>query len=169
MDFLPEPKTLDSYDVVRYEFTAAFANFINQFNLLEINIGLCLRLSPTNPELRATNKQLDSLPFHGKLELLTMLVDQNAFVTSKKGLRKEYHAWLLSMNQMRAARNSYIHGYWDVYPSVERPIRFRPMVWETAGERNGAEDMTLLEFLEQMEGFNQTFKQFFDIRREFGI
>jgi hypothetical protein len=169
MEFLPEPKTLDFYEVVEHEFSTAFANFINQYNLLELNIGLCIRSQMVRSEYRVTDKQLDTLSFHGKLERLTKLVDQNSFMISKKGLGKEYHAWLLSMNQMRTMRNSYIHGYWDVYPSVERPIRFKPMLWEEPKARNCYQEMTLLEFLEQMTEFNLTFKEFFRIRKKFGI
>lgn len=169
MDFLPKPKTLDFYEVVKHEFATAFANFINLYNLLEINIGLCLRLSPTNPELRATNKQLDSLSFHGKLQRLTKLVDQQAFATRKKGLRNEYHSWLQVMDETRTARNRYIHGYWDVYPAVERSVRFRPMAWEESETKRCTEEMTLPEFLEQMKELSQTFDKFMHIRRKFDI
>ncbi len=169
MDFLPQPKTLNEYEVVEHEFAMAFAHYVNLYNMMERNLGLCIRSEMVHPEFRITDKQLDNLSFHGKLERLTKLVDQSAFNISKKGLKKDYGKWLQLVNETRATRNQYIHGDWDIYPSVERPVRFTPMVWVERQTKSCTEQMTLNEFLTRMTETDQVFKGFSRLRKTYGI
>ena len=169
MEFLPNPKTLNKYEVVEHEFAMAFARYVNLFNMLERNIGLCIRYKQVQPEFRATAKQLDNLSFNGKLERLTTIVDQNGFDISKKGLKKDYARWLQLMDKSREARNLYVHGDWYVCVEAKQPIQFTPLRWVERENEDRTERMTMDEFLARMKELDHVSEQFHLLRQKYGI
>ena len=101
-------------------------------------------------------------------------------LVSYKGLKaeeqftKDFNEWFKLAFQSRVARNRYVHGYWEVMPRLEKPIRFHPTVWTTGvdGEKkdNAAiQEMSLDEFVAIADEMESVFVRFGSLRKKYGL
>ncbi len=166
--FLPKPKMLNEYEVVEHEFAMAFTHYVKIFNMMELNIGFCIRFLVNRADPSAAHPFLDRLTINGKLDVLKELVDHKG-LQEKEGFKKDFDDWFKLVSKTRAARNRYIHGGWDIAPDVERGIRFTPMTWVDDMGGSKTERMTLVEFKELMKEMDFVFEQFSRLRKKYGI
>jgi hypothetical protein len=161
-------KTLNEYEIVEYEYSSTFTRYMKLFNLMDYNVGLCISFLVNRADPKASHPFLDRLTSHAKLEVLKELVNYKG-LSADKEFTRDFDDWFKLASRSKAIRNQYIHGHWDVAPSLEKPIRFTPMKWVSDTSTNNTEQMTLDEYLETMGELNIVFDKFMQLREKYGI
>jgi len=160
-------RELDEYECIRVDVAVAFFKYVNIFNLLERNIVLCISGLGKGCDRAAVQAQLSGLTMHGKMEVLNRLIAKGGF-EARDGVQKAFDEWFLFASKAKAARNSYVHGYWEINPSSVEPIRFTPNQWSSDSSTN-TESMTMDEFLDMMGEMDRVFEGFGKLREKYGI
>ena len=67
-----------------------------------------------------------------------------------------------------------MHGYWDVVPHVEKPIRFHPTDWTSrmGGEKKdnaAVQEMDLDEFKAIADEMESVFEKLGSLRKKYGV
>ncbi len=164
-------KTLNVYEIVEYEFALTLSRYLKYYNLLEYNVGLCISWIVNNSDPRASYPFLDRLTTQGKMDVLKELIFYKAS-TNDSDIVEDFRLWLKVASKTRAARNRYVHGYWDVLPHLkEKPIRFNPTVWTSGVGRmvtdaDSCQEMSLEEFKEAAKEVEVVFEEFNKFRKK---
>ena len=162
-------KELDEYESVRVEFALAFFKYINLFNMLERNIGMCISFLVNRSDPHASHPFLNRLTAHAKMDVLKDLIAYKG-TEAKDGLKEDFDKWFQFAAKSKAARNRYVHGDWDIAPSLNKPIRFTPNQWnDDKDTSSNTEHMTMDEFLGMMAEMDSVFEQFSALREKYGI
>ena len=143
-------------------FNRLLVDYLNTFNLLELNVGICIR-SMWDLKTRDADRKLERMNFDIKLEHLIKLAWNEQ--------RSDLLAWTKAAHEKRHERNMYVHGIWACLPHLERGVEFIVAPWMKAkyeavypGERFT---------LEVLEGIVQDIKSCFSelqsLRRKYGI
>ena len=103
------------------KFNSLLVEYLNIFNFIELNVGLCIRLIS---ELSAEemNSKIEKLSFEKKIELLLKL-------TSGESDKKDLHEWCVEAHEKRHERNMYMHGQWCFFPHLEEGVEFLIAPW----------------------------------------
>lgn len=147
-------------------FNSLLVEYLNTFNQLEKNVGLCIaRLEDSSIEdgfkkLATTNCEM-------KIEKLYKFVKSKKILKSESNLQ-ELKDWCESAHQMRHQRNKYIHGHWTFLPHLENGVELSvaPWVKEIYG---GNERMSLQELSNIVQAIKDCFEQLVLIRRKNNI
>lgn len=146
---------------------AALGKILRNFNFLELNLGLCLRLleNPDNPV-----ESHDFLYKAGLPKILAKLKEHVDRCTHIKDV-SEFHEWAERVEGVRKLRNYYVHGTWEYLPSRRNaPLGFRIPPWRTERILGNAEGNMRIEELEaDAERIEQAFHDFTRIRRKLHI
>lgn len=106
--------------MLKNQFNSLLAGYLNTFNFIELNVGLCIRsLSPLG--IDESDRKLAKMSFEKKLEYLIDLSP----IDSKNDL----HAWCANAHDKRHERNMYMHGQWAFLPHLEEGVEFHIAPW----------------------------------------
>lgn len=156
---------LRNLEELEREFSLQFVRFVNAFNYLERNIGLCLSflLNPQNP--RSTYSRLLMLTTEGKLAALRSELSKR-YGAGDNVVLSEFEAWYERAEKSRALRDKYVHGQWQILPmDKERPVTFSLPEWIGGGDHS----MSLAEFETAVQEVEGVFNRFMDFRKKYSI
>lgn len=145
----------------------ALGKILRNFNILELNIGLCLRFlqNPKKPEKAHSFLQKAGLP--DKIQRLKSLIVQNNIHDDISDFEK----WITQADEVRQLRNYFAHAIWEYLPLVtDAPLQFSIQPWRTKGidgELRGK--MTIEDIEGHAEKVETVFKDFMRIRKKYGI
>lgn len=153
-------------------FYIALGHYLQTFSLLEVNIGLCIRLLVNRQDPRVAHPFLHRMSTQRQLEALKDLIFYKHANDNPQTIAG-FNKWFKHATQAKAARNSLVHGYWEYTNREEKPIRFTPLSWSYGPDPNVAErpsqDMSLSDFeaiVAKMEGI---FDEFMRLRKIHGL
>lgn len=147
------------------EFSLKLLRFLNAFNYLERNVGLCLSflLNPENP--RAAHNRISKMTAQVKISTLRQELCRR-YSAERKEILSEFDAWCEDAEKSRALRDKYLHGQWQVLPmNNERPITFSLPEWIGGGDHS----MSLAEFESAVQEVEGVFEQFMQFRKKHSI
>jgi len=109
----------DSNDLMN-KYNSLLVDYLRYFNLLELNVGLCIRRLSGIDESEI-HRKLDKMSFEKKLEYLLEL--------SSKENDSELKNWCKEAHARRQERNMYMHGQWAFIPHLEEGVEFLLAPW----------------------------------------
>jgi hypothetical protein len=165
--------TLNKYEMIEVGFSSTLTRFLMFFNMLETNVGLCISFLVNHTDPKASYPFLNRLNAQGKMDVLKELVTYKG-LTAEEQFTADFNEWFKLASQTRVARNRYVHGYWDVMPHVEKPIRFHPTDWTSkmSGEKKdkaAVQEMNLDEFKAIADEMESVFEKFGSLRKKYGV
>jgi len=144
------------------KFNGLLVDYLNTFNLLELNVGLCVRfLSSLDTE--DANKKLEKMSFEKKLEqLLDLTASENG---------SEIHKWCEEAHAKRHERNMYMHGQWEFFPHLDESVEFSiaPWVKEKYSSIYPGNRFSLQKLESIVLDIKASFQQLMLLRRKYGI
>ena len=146
---------------------AALGKIIRNFNFLELNLGLCLRMltNPKDPSTSHTYLKKAGVP--GAIERLKDLLDECEHVPDIS----EFEKWIVRADRIRQLRNYYAHATWEYLPlREEAPLEFRIPPWRTEtinGNDHGA--MRIEDLEADANRVERVFNDFMKIRQKYGV
>jgi len=146
---------------------AALGRILRNFNFLELNLGLCLRLleNPDKP-----GELYDYLRNTGIAKIIKRLQRvlgecEHISDTSK------YDEWMEEVDRIRLLRNFYVHATWEYLPlRHDAPLGFRVPPWKEElidGKCQGK--MTIEDLEEEANSVETVFDNFMAIRKSYGV
>ncbi len=132
-------------------FLRAYKDFIYYFNMLERNIGYCLRYCLSKNGNRNPEKWL-SASFDSKLKKVMALAKQH-------GVSEAFSDWHTEIQACRHLRNIISHGSWEWKGWLPEPIYFHAPEIE-----NGEGQFTTEEFQHKLVYLKDVAKKFGTIR-----
>ena len=148
------------------EFNSLLVEYLNFFNLLEENVGLCIS-HLEDSSIEDSYKVLEKTSCKKKIENLYEIVNQKKILKSESNLQ-ELKDWCESAHQMRHQRNKYIHGHWTYLPHLENGVELRVAPW-VKEEYGGSERLSLQELSIIVREIKDCFEQLMLIRQKNGI
>lgn len=103
------------------KFNSLLVEYLNTFNRIELNVGLCLSCLP-DVDTQDMNNKLCKMSFDNKIECLLRL-------TSADYNKKDLHTWCKYAHEKRHERNMYLHGQWEFIHRNEKQISFSIAPW----------------------------------------
>ncbi len=104
-------------------FHRAVYSIINDFNLLDLNLGLCISFMHSVEDPKSAYRRIERMSFSQKLEELDGL-------TTSLTCHADYQNWTTQALEIRDLRNQAAHGVWERYlPTIEQPIGLRMPPW----------------------------------------
>ena len=149
----------------RDKFNSLLVEYLNAFNLLEMNVGSCIRFLDDSSK-EDSNRSLARTSCEKKLESLYEIVKSKSILKSERNLQ-ELETWCENANKMRHQRNSYIHAVWSFLPHLDR-VELSVAPWFRA-KYQGSLEMSLQEFSVIVQEIKDCFEQLMVIRRKNGI
>ncbi len=124
-------------------FLRTYKDFIYYFNMLERNIGYCLRYCLKSSCNETPDKWL-SVSFNSKVKKILSLAEE-------VGVGDNFSAWSSDINICRHLRNIISHGNWEWRDFLEKPIQYHaPEIENGKGEFTTAEFKSKLTFLKEV-------------------
>ena len=115
------------------DFLRVYKDFIYYFNMLERNIGYCLRICLKSHNNTNSTKWLNA-NFDSKVKRILRLAKE-------VGVDDKFSVWSSDINECRHLRNIVTHGQWEWREHLEKPILFHaPEI------NNGQGEFTITEF-----------------------
>lgn len=111
---------MNNYVDLTNKFNSLLVEYLNTFNYIELNVGLCINyLSGIDTE--DMNKKISKMSFEKKIEYLLK-------ITSSDDSKKDLYTWSQDAHEKRHERNMYMHGQWVFIPHIEC-IEFKIAPW----------------------------------------
>lgn len=154
---------MDKNNDLRNKFNSLLVDYLNTFNFLELNVGLCItHLSEL--ETHEIHKKIEKLNFAGKIEYFLKLI-------GSENNKKDLHTWCEDAHSKRHERNMYMHGQWTLFPHVEQCVKIEIAPWVKEKYVNIYPDrrFTLLELEGIVTDIKKCFEQFQALRTKYGI
>ena len=121
-------------------FLRTYKDFIYYFNMLERNIGYCLRYCMKSRGNVNSGKWL-SASFDSKVKRILRLAKES-------GVDDKFSAWSSDIEECRHLRNIVTHGNWEWREFLDKPILFHaPEIEEGKGQFTNDEFKSKLTFL----------------------
>lgn len=163
-------RKLNQHQQLEYSFYRHLSCYLQAFRMLDQHLGLCIA--------RMVSKQKPSLayPLLKKMNLFEKVDALKSIILEKhRGKRgemvDEYTAWSQSVVKLKAARDRYLNGYWEIHPDNEHtPVVFNPLHWEISTTAEGVaehqekKELSLNEFIEITDEMRDVFYAFMDFR-----
>jgi hypothetical protein len=111
---------MNNYDDLTNKFNSLLVDYLNTFNYIEVNVGLCIRYL-SDIGIEDMNKKISKMSFEKKIEHLLKL-------TSADENKKDLYTWSQDAHEKRHERNMYMHGQWKFIPHIQS-IEFRIAPW----------------------------------------
>ena len=147
-------------------FNSLLVEYLNTFNLLETNVGLCIS-HLVDSSVEESHKLLARTNCEGKIKRLHEIVKSRNILKSKINFQ-ELEDWCADAHQKRHQRNKYIHGHWTFLPHLENGVELNVAPW--IKEKYGAsERMSLQELDVIVHELKDCFRQLMAIRQNNGI
>ena len=146
---------------------SALGKLLRNFNLLELNLGLCIR------HLQHPGEVEKSHPFLTRSSILEK-VTRFADLVQERGLAMEtgaLAAWCRSVDEAPSLRNFYVHGTWEYLPlRKDSPLSFRLPPWRTESLKGSTyPQMTLKDLEEDANAVEAILNDFFRLRESYGV
>jgi len=146
---------------------SALGKILRYFNLLELNLGLCIRILENPREVERSHSWLARSSLQEKVERFARLVREMNLVKNPK----ELDAWQQAVLDARSFRNFYVHGCWEYLPRrKEAPVGFRIPPWRSEEIKgSGSPKMSLEDLEADARAVQLVFEQFDGLRRKYGV
>jgi len=146
---------------------SALGKILRYFNLLELNLGLCIRHIENPGLVEQRHSWLAKSSIQEKINLFTRLVREKALAKDEQELDR----WYNEVSSARCLRNYYVHGTWEYLPwRKEAPVGFRIAPWRSEQIRGSSLHTMTLEQLEaDATAVQSVFETFARLRREYGV
>ena len=144
-------------------FNSLLVEYLNTFNLLELNVGLCIsHLSKI--EQHEIYKKINKMSFEKKLEYLLEL-------TSSEENKQDLYFWCKDAHSKRHERNMYMHGQWYLIPHLDQCVEFRIAPWVKDKYANvyPGSRFTFHQLESIVTSMKSCLEAFFDLRKKYGI
>ena len=146
---------------------AALGTVLRYFNLLELNLGLCIRFleNPKNPE--RSHPKLARSSIAEKLQRLKDLLVTGGLIKDQN----EFDNWYKEVGDAKCVRNYYVHGTWEYLPlRRDAPLGFRIPPWRSECLRGESElTMRLSELEADAQQIQVVFEKFIALRRKYNV
>lgn len=130
-------------------FLRTYKDFIYYFNMLDRNIGFCLRRCMTLRGTRNAERWL-SVSFDSKVKQLLRLAKEC-------GVADAFASWSSDLEKCRHLRNIVAHGNWEWHEFIDKPIQYHaPEIDDGEGSFTNDEFTARLIFL---IGVSETFQK----------
>lgn len=111
-------------------FSVALVRFLRHFNLLELNLGLCIAQHDAASRSNATNLDLANSSMDQKLRSMKKIA-LNSDLEVPDDIQSQLVEWIKDAQKARGTRNTYAHGHWELLPlSDDAPIRLHAPPWK---------------------------------------
>lgn len=147
------------------KFHSLLVEYLNTFNLLEMNVGACISFLETSSR-EDSYLSLAQTSCKRKIENLYEIVKTTKILKSSRNLQ-ELEEWCENAHQMRHQRNYYIHGVWSFVPHLDR-VELNVAPW-FKGKYEGGSRMNLHEFSIIVQELTDCFIKLKQIREKNGI
>lgn len=146
---------------------AALGKILRSFNLLELNVGLCLRYLASPGDPIALHSYLKRVGISEAVNRLKSLIDECDHLTDTRA----FQSWMISIEEVRQLRNFYVHGTWECASCRDdAPLVFRMPPWRTeAIEGKQDRTMKIRDLEADADRIELVFIEFMRIRREYRI
>ena len=145
----------------------ALGKILRNYNLLELNIGLCLRSleNPDNPN--KSHGYLKRAGMTGAIPRLMKLLERYEHISDTSDFEK----WTATADKVRSVRNYYVHATWEYLPLCEAaPLGFRIPPWRNEKISGSPEGSMKIEDLEeQAKIVEDVFYDFMELRRKYRV
>jgi hypothetical protein len=140
----------------------ALGKILRYFNLLELNLGLCIRWLEHPGEVELSHAWLAKSSVQEKVERFCRLVRERDLLEDQS----ELDAWYQAARDIRELRNFYAHGTWEYLPLCkDAPVGFRIPPWRSESiQGNASPRMTLESLQADAEATQAVFEQFLRLR-----
>jgi len=120
-----------------------------EFARLDMALGLALVWSDGGKYLDKRTKEVESLSFHKRLDLLQKLVA--ALYSVEHGAHILYDEWLKDAHSVRLMRNALVHGRWGIDPMKDQVFNVIGLPTSPNQQARGYSVSELKSVLGQME------------------
>jgi hypothetical protein len=146
---------------------AALGKILRNYNFLELNLGLCLRLlaNPDDPD--ASHKYLNRVGLPQVIKRLKKLLDDCEHIQNTS----EFQKWMERAEEIRPLRNYYVHATWEYFSlRQDTPLGFRVPPWRNEMIRGSDQGNMKIEDLEaDANHIEEVFNEFMTIRKRYGV
>jgi len=123
-------------------FLRAYKRAVSAFNILDLNMSLCLRWASLRAGKEAGIDRFLALPYDRKFKRVKSLI-------RKKGRELEYQEFIRLAEECRLWRNKLVHGEWELNVFGNKDVRFHVLApEEERGEFTHAEFEALADMIE---------------------
>jgi hypothetical protein len=146
---------------------AALGKIVRNFNLLELNLGLCLRFLENRSDPCASHSFLKKAGMSQTIKKLKKILTACEHIPDIH----EFEEWMVRAEEIRTLRNYYVHATWEYLPlRNETPLGFRMPPWRKETIRGEEEGLMHLEDLESdAKRVENVFKDFMRIRGKYKV
>ena len=137
----------------------ALFEVMNTHSMLDHNLGLCLSHLRTPGSPTESHKYLSTRSCAQKIDALLELLRE-----SFPQAAQSFEAWAEQASSMRAIRNTFAHGSWEILPMRDRPIGVRIPKWVSNTEEISNE-FTIEEMEDIASQMQAHFRSFMSWRR----
>jgi len=154
---------MNNKEDLTHKFNSLLVEYLNTFNYIELNVGLCIRYLSGLDTQNMDNK-ISKMSFDKKIKYLLKLASDN-------DNRKDLYSWCEEVNDKRHERNMYMHGQWNYIPCFEKGVEFSIAPWtrEKYADVYPGRRFTLDKLEEIVSDIKTCFKQFNKLRTKYGI
>jgi hypothetical protein len=133
-------------------FLRAYKDFIYYFNMLDRNMGYCLRWCMCSGQNNRTSQNWLEVTFSRKFKKILFLAKEASSETL-------FDSWTRKMEACRRMRNIIVHGHWEWKNFLDRPIHYHaPEPFNQEGS------FTVEEFQDQLSLLLETSELFSRLR-----
>ncbi len=161
---MEEPENCEPY------FGKEVVRLINYFNLIELNVGLCISFLKNPESPSAVYPALSRMSVEKKIDWLKDLLGSGVFDDRTEALI-EFNRWYERTTGARAIRNRFIHARWEYLGShLDQPIEVASPAWMR--EKLGGEVTERLSFRELRVIVNDVasiFGELMHLRTKYGV
>ncbi len=146
---------------------AALGKILINYNLLEYNLGLCLRWLENPKKPSTSHKYLKKAGVPKIILRLKEKLDECEHVPDIS----EFEEWILRAEKIRHLRNYYVHATWEYLPLREKaPLEFIIPPWLTETINGNDQGAMRIEDLEaDADRVEKVFNDFIKIRKKYGV
>lgn len=167
-DKLYKSKKLGYFEIIDYEFSRNFVEYIRNYNELDKNIGITISFLVSFNDPKLAYPMIKKLTTHDKMAVLKELITKK-FNETNSELVKEFCGWIKKSSTTRTERNELIHGCWSLAGSVtETPIFFSPTSWDIEAKFDN-KNFSLEEFKIIVEELKDVCSEFGKLRRKYPL
>ena len=164
---LYEFKKLGYFEIIDYEFSRNFVDYIKNYNNLDKNIGITISLLVSSHDPKLAYPMIKKLTTHDKMSVLKEVINKK-FNETNNEMVKEFDEWIKKASTTRTERNQLIHGSWSLAGSVtETPIIFSPTNWDIEEKSDKNKKFSLDEFKIIVEELKDVCSEFGKLRRKY--
>ena len=159
----PEPSRTQAQERI----DSALGKLLRNFNLLELNLGLCIRHLQHPGEVEKSHPFLARSSILEKVARFAKLVQERGLAVETEALE----AWCRSVDETPSLRNFYVHGTWEYLPlRKDHPLSFRLPPWRPESLKGSSyPEMTLEDLEDDANSVEAILDEFLRLRENYGV